>query len=149
MSESSQILKNSTPPLTAWERASGLTERGKQLRGERRKQYAAEKKEKEREDIKRNLERMVPEFGLSKTTHRALPFDMQERDGGIVKLPNGEEIRIDETVSPYLDKPVFTVHYHGKGKFESETYNSEEKAIEAQKRMYERHVAKIKKKYNL
>ena len=116
---------------------------------DRAKKSRERKFEREREDIKRNLERIVPEFGLSTKTHRALPFDMDERDGGIAKLPNGEEIRIDETVSPYLDKPKYSVRYHGKGKFESKTYDNEQEAIAAQKRMYERHVAKIKKKYNL
>ena len=109
--------------------------------------------EQKRAQIAERINNSNPQFGFPGTTHESRPFGGKEKDGGIVELPDGREIRIEETAkgnNPYMKSNVYNVILVNKnGNRKRTSYKSEKEAINAQRALYEKEVNKIKKRDNL
>ena len=114
---------------------------------------SGDKNEQKRARLAERIKNSNPQFGFPGTTHESRPFGGKEKDGGSVELPDGRQIRIEETAkgnNPYMKSNIYNVILVNKnGNTKSTSYKSEKEAVNAQKAIYEKEVNKIKKRYNL
>lgn len=101
------------------------------------------KADKNRQKIKAEIDNARPQFGSPGTAVDANGETYQK--SGFAKVPDGRTIVFQPMGKSY------SVYHVTKGGNTGgwERYTNEKKAIAAQKRMYEKELAKVKKRYNL
>lgn len=119
--------RNREVNITDWDRAHGIDTPEKKQRALER---AASSRKRKNEKIQNEINSASPKFGDE-----------------FVKVPQGGTI----VLQPMNDGKAYSVYKVTKGGNTGgwERYTSKGKAIEAQKRMYNAELAKVKKRYNI